>query len=160
MTTTFEEYLDILKKVFDDSYFRCKKLEIKIEKNEKLLLHFRCEEHTNTKILERGLEPFLDGVKTMNDDEEIDEDDLIELKKLFSLEIEKKQIENTKENYIYLLLIFDVQELIYINSEDEIPEETEEKTEKPLIIGIDDFGWNITIIDEDENTLFSHQSIY
>ena len=158
MTTTFEEYIDLLKNVLNDSYFKCKKLKIRIEKNEELLIHFICEDHLNTIVPERGLGPFLDGIKTMNDD--INEDDLIELKKLFSLEIEKKQIENTKENYIYLLLIFDVQELIYINSEDEIPEETEEKTEKPLIIGIDDFGWNITIIDEDENTLFSHQSIY
>jgi hypothetical protein len=164
MSEPFEKYIDELKKVLDISYFNCKNLKIIIKKEEKLLLHLRCEDHSNTKIVYCGIEPFLDGIKTINNDEDIDEDDFIELKKEFSSLVEKKQIESTKQDYIYLLIIFDVQELFHneqLENED-IPEEIEEneEIEKPLMIGIDDFGWNITIIDTDKNEILFSTSKY
>ena len=45
---------------------------------------------------------------------------------------------------------------------EDIPEEIEEneEIEKPLMIGIDDFGWNITIIDTDKNEILFSTSKY
>ena len=145
-----DDYITNLKKTLDRLYFKCKNIKALIKGNGEEY-HFCSNDYLNVLINGRGLDPFLDGLKKIKCDEDLDKDDVEMGTEMFSsLPIKERQLESTRENYKYLLIIFEIKNIIK-NLEYKIPEE-----EEALVFIIDDFKWDITIIDTDKNeTLFS-----
>lgn len=137
-----EKYIIEVKNIIDRVDRNCVDIKVLIEENGKKKYDIISDEHSCTLVNGLGVGPFLDGLKKIKC-EDLDEDEVEMGKEMFSsLPIEERQLLSTRENYNYLLIIFEVKN----------PKEGEEA----LVFVIDDFKWDITIINiENRETLFS-----
>lgn len=149
-----DKYIKELEKILGRMYYECKHFEVLIEQHngEEEEYHFSSDEHSRVVVNGRGVDPFLDGLRKIKCDEDLDEDEVEMGKEMFSsLPIKERQLVSTRENYKYLLIIFEIKNIIK-NLEYKIPKEGQEMA----VFVIDDFKWDITIIDiENRETLFS-----